>query len=349
MYFLIIGKNQEISLEELKNIKTINLHQTIKWLYTFELEDNSQIDKLNTLWWIIKRGIIKNTEEIKEEIIKRQIKIIGVKDKEIWTKLKKTIWIKRFKITKTTHTDKEIQNKWIEIIKIQDKLWIVYGYQKINIYEKIDFEKPSRSMKMGMMPAKLAHIMINIWIWLIDNIDTTKTTIYDPFTGSWTTWFLSNYLWYNFIWSDIDISHISENKRRWEKESNIDKTEKEIEYFQQDITKQIDKSLLKSKNIIIISEWWLWPIVTEKTKPQDIINFKRQVSKFYLEFINNISKSLWNIPCVFTIPRYININEQIEEWVLYEAKKLWRKNSYAIDEVYKREKQKVGRKILILK
>lgn len=349
MYFLIIGKNPEISLEELKNIKTINLHQTIKWLYTFELEDETQINKLNNLWWIIKRGIIKDKEEIKEEIERRQIKIIWVKDKDIWSKLKKEIWIKRFKITKTTHTDKEIQNKWIEIIKIQDKLGIVRWYQNINIYEKIDFEKPSRSMKMGMMPAKLAHIMINIWIWNIDNIDIEKITIYDPFVGSWTTWFLSNYLWYNFIWSDIDINHISENKKRRKKEKNKDKTEKEIEYFQQDITKKIDKSLLKSKKIIIVSEWRLWPIVTEKTKNQEIINFKKQVLNFYLTFINNIQKSLWNIPCVVTIPRYINLNEQIEECVLTEAKKLWRKNSYAINEVYKREKQKVGRKILILK
>ena len=348
MYFLIIGKNQEISLEELKNIKINNLHQTIKWLYIFELEDDNQIQKLNTLWWIIKRGIIKTKDEIKDEIKKRNIKIMWVKDKEIGIKLKKEIGIKRFKITKTNHTDKEIQEKWIEIIKIQDKLGIVYGYQNIKIYEKIDFEKPSRSMKMGMMPAKLTHIMINIWIWLIDNIDK-DTTIYDPFVGSWTTWFLSNYLWYNFIWSDIDISHISENKKRWNRDKNEDKKNKQIEYFQQDITKQINKGLLTSKNIIIVSEWWLWPIVTEKTKPQDIINFKRQVSKLYLEFINNISKSLWNIPCVFTIPRYININEQIEESVLSEAKKLGRKNSYAINEIYKREKQKVGRKIIILK
>ncbi|HCB51975.1 TPA: hypothetical protein DEP21_05455 [Patescibacteria group bacterium] len=43
-------------------------------------------------------------------------------------------------------------------------------------------------MQMGMMPAKLAHILINL------GLPTTNTTIYDPFCGSGTTCFLANNL-----------------------------------------------------------------------------------------------------------------------------------------------------------
>ena len=39
---------------------------------------------------------------------------------------------------------------------------MVTGYQNINLYEEIDFEKPVNSMQIGMMPSKLAHTMINI-------------------------------------------------------------------------------------------------------------------------------------------------------------------------------------------
>jgi hypothetical protein len=39
---------------------------------------------------------------------------------------------------------------------------VVEQYQNIPLYETIDFEKPARSMQMGMMPAKLTHMMINI-------------------------------------------------------------------------------------------------------------------------------------------------------------------------------------------
>jgi len=61
------------------------------------------------------------------------------------------------------HTDREIKNKGKEIINLENGLYgIVEQYQNIELYEAIDFGKPGRSMNMGMMPAKLAHIMINI-------------------------------------------------------------------------------------------------------------------------------------------------------------------------------------------
>lgn len=36
------------------------------------------------------------------------------------------------------------------------------GYQDIALYEAIDFDKPVNSMNIGMMPSKLALMMINI-------------------------------------------------------------------------------------------------------------------------------------------------------------------------------------------
>lgn len=55
------------------------------------------------------------------------------------------------------------------------------GYQNIKLYEVVDFEKPGRSMQMGMMPAKLTHALLNIGLALENSSDPL---IYDPFTGS---------------------------------------------------------------------------------------------------------------------------------------------------------------------
>ena len=64
------------------------------------------------------------------------------------------------------HTDREIQEKGKEIVAFQTKegqsYGIVTGYQNIARYEVIAFDKPARSMQVGMMPAKLTHMMINI-------------------------------------------------------------------------------------------------------------------------------------------------------------------------------------------
>jgi hypothetical protein len=58
----------------------------------------------------------------------------------------------------------------------------VTHYQDIPLYETIDFDKPGRSMQMGMMPAKLAHLLINIG--LQGNKDKNNILIWDPFVGS---------------------------------------------------------------------------------------------------------------------------------------------------------------------
>ena len=79
---------------------------------------------------------------------------------------------------KLNHTDKEIKTKGKEIINLTNGMFgIVDHYQDIPLYETIDFDKPARSMQMGMMPAKLAHILINLGI--LHYGDTP--IIYDPF------------------------------------------------------------------------------------------------------------------------------------------------------------------------
>jgi hypothetical protein len=73
------------------------------------------------------------------------------------------VGIRRYKLVDIFHTDREIKNKGKEIINLEHGLYgIVEHYQDIELYEAIDFGKPGRSMQMGMMPAKLTHIMINI-------------------------------------------------------------------------------------------------------------------------------------------------------------------------------------------
>ncbi|MDR0282585.1 MAG: hypothetical protein LBI53_04765 [Candidatus Peribacteria bacterium] len=78
--------------------------------------------------------------------------------------------MKRFKQVDIIHTDMEVKNKGIELIKIKGEYGVVQGYQNIKLYEIIDFDKPARSMQIGMMPAKLTHTLINIGVSLPPSI-----------------------------------------------------------------------------------------------------------------------------------------------------------------------------------
>jgi hypothetical protein len=86
--------------------------------------------------------------------------------------MKRKYQLKRFKKVDLLHTDREVKEKGIELItlpKIKDFLGVVQGYQHIQLYEVVDFDKPARSMQTGMMPAKLTHSLINIGASLLGN------------------------------------------------------------------------------------------------------------------------------------------------------------------------------------
>jgi tRNA G10 N-methylase Trm11 len=74
---------------------------------------------------------------------------------------------------------------------------LIQGYQQIDLYEAIDINKPLSGMTIGMMPSKLAHMLMNIA--LAQTPDVQDPTIFDPFCGFGTTNFIANALGYHTI------------------------------------------------------------------------------------------------------------------------------------------------------
>jgi hypothetical protein len=332
MFFAILWKNKEISLEELGLVQPQDIKQTDGLIVTFE---TFFPERLNLLWGIIKRWKIMSLDELNNTLW--NAKLLWTSDKNLWIELKKEHKIKRFKITDLLHTDKEVKEKGIEIIKIKSDFGIVKWYQNIGLYEAVDFDKPARDMKMWMMPSKLTHIMLNIWLNGIE----WNPTIYDPFSWSGTTWFIANFFWYDFIWSDIKINYLIQNLER-RQSTKFCKTNR-FETFQQDIFKPIS---IDRENIVIVTEWWLWPVVTNGTSKEQVQKYQHQVIDTYRELIKRIHETQ-AVKAVFTIPYYIWYENKVEEEMQETSEKLWLKFR-SVEEIYKREAQKIWRKIIIL-
>ena len=201
-------------------------------------------------------------------------------------------------------------------------------------------------MEMGMMPAKLTHMMINIWLAKFiheSQLDSEKICIYDPFVWSWTTGMLANYMGYDFAGSDIKINYAEKNAT-WRKTSNFYTPDREFEIFQHDIKEKLWNQLT-GKDILVISEWRLWPIVKKWTSDQDIQKFQERVVDLYKSFLDRI-KELWAV-AVFTIPRYVWQDNGIEQVLTRYATTIGIKTQ-SIPEIYGREWQQVGRKIMII-
>jgi tRNA G10 N-methylase Trm11 len=166
---------------------------------------------------------------------------------------KKKYQMKRFKQVDILHTDVEVKNKGIELIKIKGEYGIVQGYQNIKLYEIVDFEKPARSMQVGMMPAKLTHSLINIALSYTNK--NKETLIFDPFCGTGTTGCIANYFGYNFVGSDIKPNLALKNQERRETSKYFQK--KIFQIQEQDISKPLDPTKfneLLNHNTLIVTE-----------------------------------------------------------------------------------------------
>lgn len=347
MYFAVLGKNPEISLAELELVQIKEISYPKKGIIIF---DTKYWDLLPKLWWCIKIGTVVKEKDLQE--ILSDVKIIWIQNEANGKHLKRTVWIRRYKLVDVFHTDKEIKTKGKEIINLENGLYgVVEWYQNIELYEAVDFGKPGRSMNMWMMPAKLAHIMINIWLTHVvhnSDLDIDNLCIYDPFTWSWTTCMLANYLGYDCMWSDIKINFAQQNetRRKTTKFYNPDKTST---VFMHDITQKLKTSLIgeeTKERLLVVTEWRLWPIVTKTTSDQDIQKFQERVVDIYKSFLDRI-KELWTI-AVFTIPRYAGQDNGIQQ-VLAKYSTDIHIQIQSIPEVYGREWQQVGRKIMIAK
>ncbi len=297
MYFGIVGERRELAQEALSYLhaQDIVFHNTHTITFTTD-----HPERLQYCAALIKRWKIINPDTFRAESSPSRI---GVASKDFGSYLKKQHPdIKSFKLVDIIHTDKEIKELWSEIINIDNKHFgRVEWYQNIWLYETIDFKKPAWGMWVGMMPSKLALTLINIGIGEYENhrekyvtlrneesSQWNSPTIRDPFCGFGTTNFLANYLWYHTIWSDINPTQAKQNRKR---RSALYKpnTKKNLwTFIKHDVTSPF-KSLIFHNTNIIISEWYLWHIVTTRTAPAEINRYATEVKTLYTSFAKNIT------------------------------------------------------------
>jgi hypothetical protein len=344
MYFAVLWKNKELSLKELEYASPINLRfSSNQKIVQFDDVDE---DKLNNIAWIVKWGKIIQ-QDLSDFFHDSDKKILWVSDKQQGITLKKKYWLKRFKQVDLFHTDLEIKNKWVELVKVWSQWGEVFWYQNIKLYEVVDFQKPGRSMQMWMMPAKLTHSLINVWLM----ISWENPLIYDPFVWSWTTWFLANYYWYDFIGTDLKLTFAEKNIPRW-MNTWLQTDGKLFDFFIHDATKEFtsdEKEKFWWRVPLVITEGWLWPIIKMNTTAEQVKEYQRWVKNVYLPWVWEMATSFEKKPVmVFTIPWYLWYENLLEQQLIEKSEEVWFQYN-SLQEMYKRDQHKVARKIVILK
>lgn len=260
-----------------------------------------------------------------------------------------------------------ILKKWFDFNLVD--LWGIFYFwktiqvQDIDSYSKRDFSK-NRDMQVGMLPPKLCQIMINIWRKnIFKNIENLN--IYDPFVGLATVLIEAlnmGILW--VFWSDLNEKMVDESRKNisdFISKNLLKNISFKIEKLN---AKFINESeiLQKEKIDLIVTEWYLWEIMTKKNISLDRINKQKEsLLSIYSKFFENLAKVDFSWKIVICFPfwelnwKYIYFSEILEtlqkhciiESIFENTKFNLATKTWSL--LYKREKQLVWREIFKLK
>ncbi len=258
-----------------------------------------------------------------------------------------------------------ILKKWFDFNIIN--LWNIFYFgktlevQDIDSYSKRDFSK-NRDMQVGMLPPKLCQMMINIWK---ESKDCESKNVYDPFVWLGTVLIEALNMWISQVfWSDLSEKMVDESRKNisdFISKNLLKNISFKIEKLN---AKFINESeiLQKEKIDLIVTEWYLWEIMTKKNISLDRINKQKEsLLSIYSKFFENLAKVDFSWRIVICFPfwelngKFIYFNEILEilnkfcviENIFKNSEINLSSKSGSL--LYKREKQLVWREIFKLK
>ncbi|MBI3336238.1 RsmD family RNA methyltransferase [Candidatus Peregrinibacteria bacterium] len=171
-------------------------------------------------------------------------------------------------------------------------------------YTERDIQKPVRDMTTGLLPPKLAQVMLNFGEWLVKKSDskTKKLIVYDPFCGSGVIPMEAMLRGWPVLASDISQRAINATEKNLEwlrKTKKIFKKDVASSLWKHDATKPFD---LKEQPTVIVTETSLGEPLTHRPSHTQGETFRRQSERLEAAFLTNVAASLPCAPLVCTWP-----------------------------------------------
>lgn len=218
----------------------------------------------------------------------------------------------------------QLLSKGVEIVLILTKDKIFAGktlvVQEFESFSFRDYSRPARDTKSGIIPPKLARIMINLAV--VDE----KSVILDPFCGSGTILQEAILLGYRkIIGADISKKAFTDSMVNidwlFNHYNNLNSSEFNIDVYQCDV-QLIGKKFAPNSIDAIVTEPYLGPPFFKKPNYGSIMNTLSEVEKLYLSAFSEFKKILRkNGKIVIVFPafedwgkmHFVNILDKIKE------------------------------------
>jgi tRNA G10 N-methylase Trm11 len=172
----------------------------------------------------------------------------------------------------------------LNIIKGNDKLFLgeTVAIQDIDKYSKRDYDKPWRDARVGMLPPKVAQIMVNL-------AGANSKTIYDPFCGTGTTLTEGLLMGKDVVGSDIDQRMVdySEGNLKWSEQEF--QTKNVYRAFVKD-ARFLTKEDLPERVDAIITEGYLSEPVSRLPAPEIRQKVFRELANLHLNWLTAVHR-----------------------------------------------------------
>ncbi len=273
------------------------------------------------------------------------------------------------------HTEDMLSGKRgaeIVLLQMEDQLWAgrTIAAQDVDAYTKRDIRKPVRDTTVGLLPPKLAQILLNLGLWAArkahDDLPE-QLTVLDPFCGTGVIPLECLLRGWSVLASDLSqkaVNGCTKNIEWMRKEEKIAKSEVPATVWKQDAARPFDfagGNPFKVKQLphMVVTETSLGPPLTSRPPLKDVQKLKTENEKLQIAFLGNIAKSLPGVPIVCTWPVWYYSKGPIHlERVLDAAQELgfdvllppgvqWQSDRPTL--TYRRPDQFVGREIVILR
>jgi tRNA G10 N-methylase Trm11 len=211
-------------------------------------------------------------------------------------------------------------------------------------FNALDYDRPRVDSKSGMMPPKLAKIMLNLV--------NKKEIVLDPFCGSGTILLMAAELGFKkVIGSDISEKAIldSQENIKWYQERFNNKIDSYI--FKADVINLMQEGIEKNSIDSIVSEGYLGQPLRGN---ESFIFIQKQISELkelYLNSFKVFKDILKTSGCVIiTLPIFVVDNEEKHLGIIREIENLGFKEEFLLEDgkslIYKREGQRVYRNVI---
>lgn len=249
----------------------------------------------------------------------------------------------------TVHKEELFNEKGVEIIIIRKDNKYYTGEtiaaQNVEELAKRDFKKPVRDMKVGMLPPKLAMMMIN----LAAEKGKLPKKIWDPFCGTGTVLVEAQKMGITPIGSDIEDKMIEASEKNFQHFF----PDQKIELFPADAMRSLPKKVSADG---ICAETYLGPIFTGPLSEDDAKKVQKEVGFILDNFLKVFAGNFTGKKAVIALPFWQGKNGKMYflENALAIIEKFW-KNKTAFSGItergsllFRRKEQYVGREIFVL-